>query len=226
MRVIVSGMSEQSTAYWFSKPSQQPLKLGVLVSGGGRTLINILDHINAGKLHAEVVTVIASNEKSQQALIDKGVRQPIHTISRKAYDSTAAFSQVIFQTCRDAGVELVCLAGFLSLVEIPSDYEWRVLNIHPALLPAFGGRGMYGHHVHEAVLAHGCKVSGCTIHFADQTYDTGPILTQRTCDVLHDDDPDTLAARVFEQECIAYPQAIEKLAQGCVTVQGRVTLVR
>ena len=162
--------------------------------------------------------VIASNASSQSKLAQRGVAQSVEVASRKAFDSTQAFSDHIFAQCREAGAELVCLAGFLSLLRIPEDFALRVVNIHPALLPAFGGQGMYGHHVHEAVIEHGCKVSGCTVHFADNTYDTGPILVQRTCEVLPDDDADALAARVFEQECIAYPQAIALLEAGRVEV--------
>src|SRR5262249_33961279 len=97
----------------------------------------------------------------------------------------------------------------------------RVMNIHPALLPCFGGKGMFGHHVHEAVLAHGCKVSGCTVHFVDADYDAGPIIIQRTCVVAEDDSPETLAARVFEEEKIAYPQAIGLFASGRLKIVGR-----
>jgi phosphoribosylglycinamide formyltransferase-1 len=105
------------------------------------------------------------------------------------------------------------MAGFLQLIQIPDDFKQRVLNIHPALLPAFGGKGMYGHHVHEAVLRSGARVSGCTVHFADNEFDHGPVVLQRTAPVLDDDTPDTLAARVFEQECIAYPEAIRLIAE-------------
>jgi phosphoribosylglycinamide formyltransferase 1 len=133
---------------------------------------------------------------------------PCHVVARKDAPSVAAFSDDIFRHIREAKADLVCLAGFLSLLEIPPDFSGRVINIHPALLPSFGGKGMHGHHVHEAVLKAGCKVSGCTVHLADQTYDTGRILVQRCCPVLDTDTPDTLAKRVFEQECIAYPEAI------------------
>jgi folate-dependent phosphoribosylglycinamide formyltransferase PurN len=121
--------------------------------------------------------------------------------------------------------QLVCLAGWLHLLPIPPDFHQRVLNIHPALLPAFGGKGMYGHHVHEAVLSYGAKVSGCTVHFADNTYDTGPILVQRCVPVLDGDTPDALAARVFAAECEAYPEAIRLMAEGRVKVEGRRVIV-
>lgn len=218
-------MTHDPNEPWFSQASQRPLKLAVLISGGGRTLINILEQIRAGQLHAQVVTIIASNEASCEKVQQQGVTQPVHVVKRKAFESTPSFSQSIFHICREAETELVCMAGFLSLIEIPPDFAWRVLNIHPSLLPAFGGQGMYGHHVHEAVLQHGCKVSGCTVHFADNSYDTGPILMQRCCSVEADDDADALAARVFQQECVVYPQAIEKLARGCVRLQAGRTLV-
>jgi folate-dependent phosphoribosylglycinamide formyltransferase PurN len=119
-------------------------------------------------------------------------------------------------------VDLVCMAGFLSYWIIPERYLGRVMNIHPALLPAFGGEGMYGHHVHEAVLARGCKVSGCTVHFVNNRYDDGPIVLQRAVPVRAEDAPDDLAARVFEQECIAYPEAIRLFAEGRLRIEGRI----
>ncbi len=204
-----------------------PTKLAVLVSGGGTTLINLLENINAGTLAAEVVLVIASNDDAantvRQKLNAHGSSLPVHTFARKTYDSTNAFSDAIFTAVRDAGAELVCLAGFLSLLVIPEDYSLKVLNIHPALLPAFGGKGMYGHHVHEAVLAAGCKVSGCTVHFADNTYDTGPILLQKCVPVLDNDTAYTLAERVFDAECAAYPEAINLIASGRITVENGLT---
>src|SRR5262249_57402121 len=113
----------------------------------------------------------------------------------------------IFDLCRAAGSELVCLGGFLQLIRIPDDFRGRVLNVHPALIPAFCGKGYYGRRVHEAVLAYGAKVSGCTVHFADNEYDHGPIILQRVVPVLDDDTPDTLAARVHAQANEAYPAA-------------------
>jgi folate-dependent phosphoribosylglycinamide formyltransferase PurN len=122
---------------------------------------------------------------------------------------------------RSFAPDLVCFAGWLHLLPIADDFRLKVLNIHPSLLPAFGGKGMYGHRVHEAVLAYGAKVSGCTVHYADDTYDTGPILVQKCVPVEEGDDPDTLAARVFTAECEAYPEAIRLIAAGRVRVEGR-----
>ncbi|MEL6108415.1 MAG: formyltransferase family protein, partial [Planctomycetota bacterium] len=122
-----------------------------------------------------------------------------------------AYSNAMFQPVRDCGAKYVVMAGFLKHVLIPEDYADRVINIHPSLLPAFGGQGMYGHHVHSAAIERGVTISGCTVHFVDNEYDHGPILLQRACDVLPDDTPDTLAARVFEQECDALPEALRRL---------------
>jgi folate-dependent phosphoribosylglycinamide formyltransferase PurN len=133
-------------------------------------------------------------------------------VPRRSFVTTAEFTQAIFQRLRAAKVDLVTLAGFLARVDIPDDFHRRVMNIHPALIPAFCGKGMYGHHVHEAVLARGCKVSGCTVHYADSEYDHGPIISQSCVPVVEDDTPDSLAARVFEAECKAYPEAIRTFA--------------
>ena len=204
-----------------SNQPQSPIRLAVLVSGGGTTLQNLAECIRRGELNAEVRLVLASNPDAYGLTRAKNFGLPAVTVERKAFKTPSEFSDVVFRHVRDAGAELVCLAGFLSLLNIPDDFAHRLINIHPALLPSFGGKGMHGHHVHGAVLAAGCKVSGCTVHFADQTYDTGPILVQRCCPVLDDDTPESLAKRVFEQECIAYPEAIRMIAGGKIKINGR-----
>ena len=125
-----------------------------------------------------------------------------------------------------AGVDLVCMAGFLLLWRIPDQMYGRVINIHPALLPEFGGRGMYGLRVHEAVIAAGKTISGCTVHFCDNEYDHGPIILQRQVGVHQSDTPDQLANRVFEQECIAYPQAVELFCQGRIRLTDQTVEIR
>jgi formyltetrahydrofolate-dependent phosphoribosylglycinamide formyltransferase len=197
-----------------------PLRLAVLLSGGGTTLQNFLDRIADGRLHAKVVLVVSSKatafglRRAEQAGI------PSVVIERKKCVSDDDFGRQIFERCRHAGADLVCMAGFLQFLPIPEDFHGRVLNIHPALIPAFCGKGYYGHRVHEAVLASGVKVSGCTVHFADNVYDHGPIVSQRVVPVLDDDTPDTLAARVFEQECEAYSEAIRLFAEGKLRIRA------
>jgi phosphoribosylglycinamide formyltransferase-1 len=202
-----------------------PLRLAILISGGGTTMTNLADRIQRGALAAEIGLVIASNERCGG--IAKAVERGLATevFDRKQYDSVESFSDDVFHAIREAGCGLVCLGGFLSLLRIPADYAGRVMNIHPALLPSFGGKGYYGHHVHEAVLAQGCKVSGCTVHFADNEYDHGPIIEQRCVPVMDTDTPDTLAARVFEQECEAYPHAIGLFAAGRIRIDGHVVRI-
>jgi phosphoribosylglycinamide formyltransferase-1 len=197
------------------------LRLGVLLSGGGRTLENIIEHIRAGKLAAEVAVVIASRPGIRGIEIGRAAGAPTHLVRPKDYPSVEAYSDAMVRLLDDARTDLVCLAGFLSYWIIPDRYVGRVMNIHPALLPAFGGTGMYGHHVHEAVLERGCKVSGCTAHFVDNRYDEGPIILQRPVPAYAEDTPDDLAARVFEQECIAYPEAIRLFAEGRLRIEGR-----
>lgn len=203
-----------------------PIKLAVLASGGGRTVQNFIDESQSGRLGAEVGLVIAS--RAGIGAIERAAAAKVmnFVVERRDYETAEAFSKHVFALCDDAKADLIVLAGWLSLLIIPPKYQGRMMNIHPALLPSFGGKGMYGLFVHEAVINYGCKVSGCTVHFVDATYDTGPIIIQRTCTVQDDDTPDTLAARVFEQEKIAYPQAVRWFAEGRLSIQDRRVLVR
>jgi phosphoribosylglycinamide formyltransferase 1 len=203
-------------------PKLSPINLAVLVSGSGTTLQNLIDEIAAGRLNASIRIVIGSRADLPALKRAADAKIMNFAVDRRSFDSTAAFSKQVFSLCDDAGgVGLVCLAGWLCLLDIPQAYGGKMMNIHPALLPSFGGKGMYGRKVHEAVLNHGCKVSGCTVHFLDATYDTGPIIVQRTCPVLDDDTPETLARRVFEEEKIAYLEAIRLFAAGRLKVEGR-----
>lgn len=198
-----------------------PIKLGVMLSGTGRTLQNLIDLIAAGELDATVSVVVASrpdlvgSERATKANIMNFV------VDRRSISDRAEFSRKVFALMDDAGVDLVCMAGWLSLIDIPKAYEGRVINIHPSLLPSFGGEGLYGSRVHQTVIDHGVKVSGCTVHFVDAEYDNGPIILQRACPVLESDDAHALADRVFEEEKLAYPQAIRLYQQGRLKVDGR-----
>jgi phosphoribosylglycinamide formyltransferase 1 len=198
-----------------------PLRIVVLISGGGTTLKNLLAKKSDGELDAEIKLVISSNAKARGLEIATAAGIPTVVLRTKAFPTPAAYSEAIFTACRDQAVDYVVMGGFLSYVPIPPDFENRVLNIHPALIPAFCGKGFYGHRVHEAVLEYGVKISGCTVHFVDNQYDHGPVVLQRTVPVLDDDTPDTLAARVFAAECEAYSEAIKLLGSGRVTVDGR-----
>jgi formyltetrahydrofolate-dependent phosphoribosylglycinamide formyltransferase len=198
-----------------------PIRLAVFLSGNGTTLQNLLDQIARGKLRAQIVLVVSNHAEVYGLMRAMNAGIPTAVVERKECGSREEFSQRLFDLCRQAQVDLVCLAGFLQLIQIPDDFLGRVMNIHPALIPAFCGKGYYGNHVHEAILAYGAKVSGCTVHFCDNQYDHGPIILQRTVPVLDEDNPDTLAARVFEQECEAYPEAIRLFAEGRLLIEGR-----
>jgi len=200
------------------------LRLGVLLSGGGRTLMNFLDEIQKGRLPGEVVVVIGSREcKGTERARAAGL--DVHVVPYKQMPDSATYARKITEILDARQVDLVCLAGFGSFWCIPEHYENRVLNIHPALLPRFGGKGLYGDRVHEAVLNSGVRISGCTVHFVTNEYDCGPVILQREVPVLPDDNAHTLAGRVFEQECIAYPEAIRLVAEGRVhVVEGRVRI--
>jgi len=197
-----------------------PIRLAVLLSGTGRTLENLIREIAAGRLRAEIVLVAASRPGVRGIEIANEAGLPVAVVPRRQFGSVEVFSQAVFDQVRAVGVDLVVLAGFMSLLRIPQDYAGRVMNIHPALLPAFGGKGCFGHHVHEAVLAAGATESGCTVHFVDNVYDHGPIILQRRVPIEPGDTPDTLAARVFREECQAYPEAIRLYAEGKLHVDG------
>jgi phosphoribosylglycinamide formyltransferase-1 len=199
-----------------------PLRITVLISGGGTTLRNLISKIREGKLNAEIRLVVSSNPaaKGLKFAQEAGIKTLV--VEKKKELSPDAYSEATFGPCRAAGAEVVVMGGFLKHVLIPPDFENRVVNIHPGLIPAFCGKGMFGHHVHEAVLAAGVPTSGCTVHFVDNIYDHGPVILQRTVPVLPGDTPETLAARVFDAECIALPETLNLIAEAKVSVQNGV----
>ena len=196
------------------------VRLGVLISGTGRTLGNLIKLSQSGSLPAEIVVVISSSARATGLgfAAEAGIRAEVVDLRSLGPDR---FSGRIAEILRQGRVDLACMAGFLKLWHIPPDFQGRVMNIHPALLPDFGGPGFYGHKVHEAVLASGAGESGCTVHFADNEYDHGPIILQRRVPVLEEDTPESLADRVFEQELQAYPEAIRLYAAGRLKLKGR-----
>jgi phosphoribosylglycinamide formyltransferase-1 len=191
---------------------KNPVRLGVLLSGGGRTLQNLIDRIDDGSLPARIEVVVSSHAGVGGLDIARKKGIPAFTVDYKGHSDSKAFSDAVSAVLDRHPIDLVLMAGFLRRYLFPAKYEGRVLNIHPALLPAFGGKGFYGHHVHEAVLKSGAKESGCTVHLADLHYDRGPILLQKRVPVLPGDTPETLAKRVFQAECEAYPEAIRRMA--------------
>jgi phosphoribosylglycinamide formyltransferase-1 len=203
-----------------------PLRIAVLISGGGRTLNNLLELAAAGRLPVDVRLVISSSRKAGGLVFARAAGVPTQVFERRDYASSQAYGDAIFAACRAADVDYVVMAGFLKLAPVPEDFAGRVLNIHPALLPAFGGHGMYGHHVHQAVIEAGVKVTGVTVHFVDNQYDRGPIIWQQPVPVFDDDTADSLAARVFETEKEAYPHVLRLLAGGRIQLEGRRVRIR
>jgi phosphoribosylglycinamide formyltransferase-1 len=201
------------------------LPIAVLISSGGTTLRNLIEKERAGELPVDFTLVISSNPQARGLTFAAEANIPSLVVEKKG-KTDDDFSRAVFDPIRAAGAELVVMGGFLKHVPIPADYENRVINIHPALIPAFCGKGLYGLKVHEAVLDYGVKVSGCTVHFVDNEYDHGPIILQHTVPVLDDDTPEVLQARVFEQECHALPEAIRLIAARRVSVEGRRVRIR
>tara|TARA_Y100000589_G_C27167559_1_gene635363 strand:- start:1324 stop:1974 length:651 start_codon:yes stop_codon:yes gene_type:complete len=191
------------------------LRIVALISGGGRTVLNLHQAIVRDKLPAEILQVIASREEILGIERSREIGLAVSIPDPQDYD--AELEQLINQQNPD----LICLCGYLKKLRLNPEWNGKVINIHPALLPAHGGQGMYGRHVHQAVLEAGDDISGCTVHFVDELYDHGPILLQRTCPVESGDTPDALADRVFEEECKALPEAIALIASGRVRINGR-----
>ena len=205
---------------------ERPVRVAVLLSGSGTTLQNLLDRIKAGRLAARIALVISSRgdagglERAQRAGI------PAVAVPRKSFSDVDAFNDALHIELQRHDFDLIVLAGFLSPFQLRNRYAGRVMNLHPALIPAFCGKGFYGEKVHQAVIESGVKVTGCTVHFADEQYDHGPIILQGTVPVLDDDTPQTLAVRVHAVENELYPQAIGLWAQGRLEVRGRRVRIR
>lgn len=202
------------------------LRLAVLLSGSGTTLQNLIDHTEAETLDATVVCVIASRKSAfgLERAAKHGI--PATAITAKAYPDHAARNAALWAEIGKYNVDLVVLAGYMSLITVPKEFTNRIINVHPALIPAFSGQGMFGQHVHAAVIQYGAKVAGATVHFVDDAYDHGPIIMQEAIPVHDDDTAETLAERVQALERKLYPKAIQMIAEGRVTVEGRRVRVR
>jgi phosphoribosylglycinamide formyltransferase-1 len=200
---------------------RSPLRLAVLLSGGGTTLQNLIDHMEAGKLSVSIVVVISSQPDAYGLVRAKRHGLEAICIPRNASRDARAYHQELNRTLDRFAPDLIALAGFLRVFRYAPHYRGRVMNIHPSLIPSFCGKGFYGLRVHQAALAYGVKVSGCTVHFADEEYDHGPIILQRVVPVLDHDTPERLAERVALAERQAYPEAIQLYAEGRLQVQGR-----
>ena len=202
------------------------INIAVLVSGHGRgsNLQAIMDACKDGRITGRVAVVIGV--KDDAPAMERARSQGISTVEvrPKEFDTDEAYGARILEVLAEHEVDLVCLAGYMRILpsSIVGAYRWRIMNIHPALIPLFGGKGMFGEHVHQAALDYGVKVSGCTVHFVDEEYDTGPIIVQKCVPVEEGDSAESLAARILVQEHKAYPEAIQLFAEGRLKVEGRV----
>ena len=192
------------------------LALGVLASHGGTNLQAIIDSCRSGAIDAEVRVVISNNSRSLALERARRANIPASHLSSSTHPTPDLLDEAITETLHRHGVQVVALAGYMKMLGTRTldAYRSRILNVHPALLPKFGGQGMYGERVHEAVLASGERVSGVTVHLVDEVYDHGPVVAQTQVPVLPDDTPGALAAKVLEQEHILYPETIQRIATG------------
>ncbi len=218
----------------FRFPRKSPLKLAVLISGTGRSLRNLIEKIKARILNAEIHNVIATSIRAPGLQYAEQNRLPISLVSPpdtadvrnppqfgENHSSVWSFSDSVFTCCRQVGADLVVLAGYTPKLKIPEDFAYRVITSHPALTPAFSDPQLFGLRVHEAVLQYGVKITGCTIHFVDDSGHCGPVIFQQDIPVLEDDTVTSLEARVFAVECDLLPHAINLIAAGRVEVEGR-----
>ena len=208
------------------KETRSPLRVGVLLSGEGTSLENLFERIEAGEVPATIAVVISSKEGvgGLRRAERRGV--PAVAIPRKRHRDLREFNDLIHAELEKHGVEFVALLGFLSVFELRGKYEGRTINVHPALIPAFSGQGFYGRKVYEAVFEKGVKVTGATVHFADEEYDHGPIILQEAVPVEDDDTPDSLAARVQAAGRRLVPEAIRLFAKGRLQIEaGRVRIL-
>jgi phosphoribosylglycinamide formyltransferase-1 len=199
------------------------LNLCVLASGRGSNLKSIIRSQKSGIINSKVAIVISNNSNSGALNIAKSYQIPNFHLSQKMFTSESEYVNKFLELLRNYGADLMVLAGYMKLipVEIVKEYKNRILNIHPALIPSFCGKGLYGLKVHEAVLNYGAKVTGVTVHLVDEEYDTGPIVLQKTVIVNDDDTPESLQKRVLKWEHKMYPEAIKLFETKKFNIEGR-----
>lgn len=204
------------------------LQLGVFASGRGSNFGAILEAVKDGNLDAEVKLLLTNNSEAGALSVAREYGVATAVVSKTDFEGRDRFIQAMLSTLARHGVEFIALAGYMKKIpsEVIAAYRNRIANIHPALLPSFGGQGMYGHHVHEAVIARGCKVTGVTVHIVDEVYDHGAIVMQRCVAVEEDDTPENLAARVLKIEHKLYAEALQLFAEGRVEVKGQRAVIR
>jgi phosphoribosylglycinamide formyltransferase-1 len=204
------------------------LNLVVLASGGGTNLQAIIDNIEAGELNAQIKAVISNNSKAFALERARNHNIPAMHLSHKQFETSEEFDQKLLFVLKENETDMIVLAGYMKMISptVIRQYKHRIINIHPALLPSFGGKGMYGIHVHEAVIKSGVKVTGVTVHTVDEVYDHGPILYQKCVPVLPDDTPESLQQRVLPYEHEAYSEVIKLFAEGKIEIKDNRAIVK
>jgi len=199
------------------------MNIAVFASGRGSNFLVILNAIDAGILPAQIVVLISNKSDAGAMEIARAHNIPTQHLSQKMFSSEEALADAMLEALEKNHAEFIALAGYLKKIpaRVIRQYRNRIVNIHPALLPSFGGEGMYGHRVHEAVIASGEKVSGATVHLVDEEYDRGPIVLQKTVAIAQNDTPDSLAAKILKIEHEIFPLALKAFAEGRVRVEGR-----
>ncbi len=199
------------------------MNIAVFASGRGSNFHAILNAIHEGRLPARVTLLVSNNSNAGALELARSQTIPAVHLSQKQFASEEEYADRMLAVLNEHHVDLIALAGYMKQVpsKVVARFRNRIVNIHPALLPAFGGKGRYGIHVHEAVIASGATTSGATVHIVDEEYDRGPILRQKTVDVMKDDTPESLAARVLSIEHEIYPQALAAFATGRVHIEGK-----
>lgn len=206
----------------------EKVRIGVLVSGGGTNLQALIDAEDEGKINGKILVVISTKENVYA--LQRAKKHNIDTVilDPKKYSDRLEYTKTVTEELKRRNIELVCLAGFMCILGpyFVENFPNRAMNIHPALLPSFGGEGLYGHLVHESVIKSGVKFSGCTVHLVDEGCDTGPIILQRVVPVLDDDTPETLAERVLQEEHLAYPEAVRLFCEGRLEIKGKRVIIK
>jgi len=204
------------------------LNLVALASGGGTNLQAIIDNIEKGILNAQIKAVISNNSKSGALERARNHNIPAIHLSHKQFATPEEFDRKLLSVLKENETDLVALAGYMKMLSptVVRAYKNKILNIHPALLPSFGGKGMYGIHVHEAVIKSGVKVTGVTVHLVDEIYDHGAIIVQKCVPVLSDDTPETLQQRVLPHEHELYSEAIQLFAEGNVEIKDNKAYIK
>jgi phosphoribosylglycinamide formyltransferase-1 len=203
------------------------MNVAVFASGSGSNFQALIDRVEAGDLHCTLSLCVGNNSAAFAFERAKKHGIPTRHIAPSHFPSEEAYADALCAALGEYRIDIIALAGYMKKIprSVISAYPHKIINIHPGLLPAFGGKGLYGEKVHQAVLDYGAKVSGCTIHFVDEEYDSGPIIVQKCVPVEEGDTPDSLGARILPNEHKAYVEAVQLFAEGRLKVEGRVVHV-